>query len=172
MKIGLLIVDMQNIFMNDFIDKHQLESACEYINHVSGLLRAAEQTVIHIQDMEGANDDNDPEARKIIPQVSIGPKDIVLEKEFSNAFWKTDLEQILRDEGVELVVVSGFAAEQCVTFTVNGAMERGFRAVILHKGILSTKQDAISSIYRDRQVVSYSVIEFMTNILGKTTTDI
>jgi nicotinamidase-related amidase len=31
-------------------------------------------------------------------------------KQFPNAFWQTDLEQVLRQDGVEFVVVAGFAA--------------------------------------------------------------
>ncbi|WP_028612397.1 cysteine hydrolase family protein [Paenibacillus harenae] len=165
MKIGLLIVDMQQSFIDEGFDMQQVEEACVYINHVSGLLRAAEQTVIHIQDMEGANGDEDRDARSIIPQVTIGPNDLRVEKEYSNAFWKTDLERILREQGVEFVVICGLAAEHCITFTANGATERGFKAAILQKGILSMKPDAISAVYRDRQVVSYSVIEFMAKMM-------
>jgi nicotinamidase-related amidase len=164
-KIGLLIVDMQQTFINEGFDKQQVGEACAYINHVSGLMRASEQTVIHIQDMEGAGEDADPEARAIIPQVNIGPDDIRVEKEHSNAFWKTDLEQILRGQGVGFVVVCGLAAEHCITFTFNGAVERGFQAAILQKGILSMKPDAISAIYRDRHIVSYPAIDFMTKIM-------
>jgi nicotinamidase-related amidase len=165
MKIGFLIVDMQNIFLHDQMEKLNVGVACEYINHVSGLLRGKDHTVIHIQDMEGSNEDTDPEARDIIPDITVGPKDIRITKQYSNAFWKTDLEQVLHNHGVGFVVVAGFAAEYCVTFTTNGATERGFQAVILQKGIVSTKMDAINSIYRDRQVVSYQVIEFMMNAI-------
>jgi nicotinamidase-related amidase len=87
-------------------------------------------------------------------------------KEFSNAFWKTDLEQLLRENGVEFVIVAGFAAEQCVTFTINGAIERGFQAAVLQKGVLSTQPEAIPSIYRDRHMISYPVIEFLMETMA------
>lgn len=157
---------MQNLFLSDQMEKLNVSEACEYINHVSGLIRAKDHLVVHIQDMEGANEDIDPEARNIIPEITVGPKDIRVMKEFSNAFWKTDLEQLLHDHGVEFVIVAGFAAEHCVTFTVNGAVERGFGAAILQKGILSIKADAITSIYRDRHVISYPVVEFMMDTMA------
>jgi nicotinamidase-related amidase len=163
MKIGFLIVDMQKIFLHDHLEKLDVRTTCEYINHVSGLMRGKDHTVIHIQDMEGSNEDTDPVAREIISGITVGPKDILITKEYSNAFWKTDLEQVLRSHGVEFVVVAGFAAEYCVTFTANGAIERGFQAAILQRGIVCTKPDAINSIYRDRHVISYPVIEFMMN---------
>ncbi|MNV18044.1 Isochorismatase family protein [compost metagenome] len=71
------------------------------------------------------------------------------------------MEQLLREHGVEFIIVAGFAAEHCVTFTINGAQERGFQAALLQKAILSTRPDAITSIYRDRHMISYPVIEFL-----------
>ncbi len=152
---------MQNLFLHDHMEKLNVSEACEYINHVSGLLCTKDQIVVHIQDMEGADADTDPEARNIIPEITVAPTDIQMAKEFSNAFWKTDLEQLLREHGVEFVIVAGFAAEHCVTFTINGALERGFQAALLQKGILSTRPDAITSIYRDRHMISYPVIELL-----------
>nr|WP_279306927.1 isochorismatase family protein [Paenibacillus pseudetheri] len=166
MKIGFLIVDMQNLFLHDHMEKLNVSEACEYINYVSGLLRAKDQIVVHIQDMEGANADTDPEARNSIPEITVAPTDIQMAKEFSNAFWKTDLEQLLREHGVEFIIVAGFAAEHCVTFTINGAQERGFQAALLQKAILSTRPDAITSIYRDRHMISYPVIEFLMETMA------
>lgn len=152
---------MQNLFLQDQMEKLNVGEACEYINHVSGLIREKDHVVIHIQDMEGANEDLDPDTRNVISEITVAPTDILLEKEFSNAFWKTDLEQLLRDQDVEFVIVAGFAAEHCVNFTANGAVERGFQAAILQKGILSTKPDAITATYRDRHIISYPVIELL-----------
>lgn len=161
MKIGFLIVDMQNIFLQDRMEKLNVNEACEYINHVSELLRSKDHMVIHVLDMEGANEDTDPEARNSISEVHVGPNDIRLQKQFPNAFWNTELEQLLRDHGVGFVIVAGFAVEQCVTFTMNGAEERGFQAAMLQKGLISKKTEAINAIYHDRHIISYPVIEFM-----------
>ncbi|SEC26355.1 isochorismatase family protein [Paenibacillus sp. GP183] len=165
MKMGLLVVDMQKIFLHDPKEKLDVREACEHINYVSGLLRGKDQMVIHIQDMEGSNEDTDPEAREFISEITVGPKDIRITKEYSNAFWKTNLEQVLREHEIGFVVVAGFAAEYCVTFTANGAMERGFQAAILQRGIVSTKPDAINSIYRDRHIISWPAIQFMMNTI-------
>ncbi|WNQ08850.1 isochorismatase family protein [Paenibacillus aurantius] len=161
MKIAFLIIDMQKLFLDDSVDKRQIESACEYINYVSNILRKTGHPVVHIQDMEGRQHDLNPEVRNIIPQIAVEPDDLRVEKEYSNAFWQTNLEQLLRDRGVKFVVTAGFSAEYCVTFTTNGAAERGFPVAILQKGFLSQDPDAVRSVYRDRQVVSYSAIEFM-----------
>lgn len=161
MKMALLIVDMQNIFMHDLMEQLNVNQACEYMNHVSGLLRSQGQLVVHIQDMEGSDEDSDPAAREIIPEITVGPQDIRVMKQSSNAFWNTELEQLLRSHDIGFVVVAGFAVEHCVTFTFNGALERGFKAAMLQKGVLSTRPEAVSSLYYDRHLVSYPVIEFL-----------
>lgn len=158
MKIGFLIVDMQNIFLKNQLEMPNVQQACEYINHVADLLRTNHHLVVHIQDIEGS-DETSPELLEVIPEITVDQKDIRITKEYSNAFWKTDLEQILINNGIDLVIVAGFAAEHCVLFTYNGAIERGFKPVILQNGILSTKPDVINQTYRDRNVISYPVIE-------------
>lgn len=59
---------------------------------------------------------------------------------------------------MKLVIVAGFGAEQCVLFTYNGALERGFKAVMLQNGIISSREDIIQATYRDRDLISDPVI--------------
>lgn len=163
MRIAMLIIDMQTIHLQEEpIEQKAIDKACMYINHVSDLLRSKDHIVIHFQDIEGLQESN-KEMYEVIPEVQISSNDIKLSKTYSNAFWMTELEQILLNHSVGLVIVSGFAAEHCVLFTYNGAIERGFKTAILQNGILSTKSDAIHSIYRDRSLISYPVIEYITN---------
>ncbi|RED66136.1 cysteine hydrolase family protein [Cohnella lupini] len=161
MKIGFLVIDMQAIHLED-IEKKIISRACEYINYVSDLIRESNHVVIHIQDIEGMTESN-KDLYDTIPDIHIRDKDLTLTKENSNAFWKTELEQILINQGIECIIIAGNAAEHCVLFTYNGAIERGFNAVILQNGILSTKNDAITSTYRDRNIISYPVIKYLIN---------
>ncbi|WP_340025899.1 isochorismatase family cysteine hydrolase [Paenibacillus sp. FSL K6-1096] len=156
MRIGLLIIDLQEVHV-DGVEQKEIDRACEYINYVSGLLRAKGHPVIHIQDIEGMQP-SDEAKFAIIPGVEVHETDLNVKKEYSNAFWKTDLEKIVREQGIDLLVLSGYAAEHCVLFTYNGAAERGIKAVLLQNGILSSHQDVITAAYRDRNLISYPVI--------------
>jgi len=159
-KIGFLIIDMQKIFLQDQYEALNVEGACEYINYVANLIRSKNHLVIHIQDIEGSNEINS-ELLSIIPEIKVDKEDVCITKEHSNAFWNTELEQILLDNGISLAIIAGFAAEHCVLFTYNGAIERGFKSVILQNGILSTKSDVITQTYRDRNIISHPVIPFI-----------
>lgn len=160
MRIGLLIVDMQKVFLQGQREKFNVEIACEHINYVADLLRSKNHCVIHIQDIEGAEDLNS-ELLDIISEIKVEQKDIKITKKVSNAFWNTELEQILLKQEIGLVIVAGFAAEHCVLFTYNGAKERGFKTVILQNGIISANSDVINNTYRDRNIISYPIIEFI-----------
>lgn len=81
----------------------------------------------------------------IIPGIEIQETDFNVKKEYSNAFWKTDLEKLVREQGIDLLILSGYAAEHCVLFTYNGAAERVIKAVLLQNGILSSHQDVITA---------------------------
>lgn len=159
MKFGFLIIDMQAAHLQG-IDKNIVDRACEYINYVSDKARSKDHLVIHVQDIEGMTEFNRDEYNTI-PDIQVSDKDLIVTKEFSNSFWKTELEQILRDQGIEFIILSGTAAEHCILATYNGAIERGFNAVILQNGILSKHVEAISSTYRDRNIISYPVIKYL-----------
>jgi len=160
MKIGFLIIDMQKIFLEDKKELLNVEGACEYINYVADRIRSKNHLVIHVQDIEGADELNS-ELISFIPEIKVEEQDICVSKEHSNAFWNTELEQILKGNEVELVIIAGFAAEHCVLFTYNGASERGFKPVLLQNGILSTKSDVITQTYRDRNIISYNVVPYI-----------
>ncbi|WP_123041487.1 cysteine hydrolase family protein [Cohnella candidum] len=153
MKIALVIVDMQKHFLQDRMKEFKVPRACVYINYVAELLRSKDHIVVHVQDVEGA-DESGMEAIGFIPEIEIFPGDLHVKKEQANAFWKTDLERLLQEKEVNLVIVAGFAAEQCVLFTYNGALERGFKAVMLQNGIISSREDIIQATYRDRDLIS------------------
>lgn len=159
MKIGFLVIDLQPVHLQG-VDKQYIDRACEYINYVADTLRAKEHVVVHIQDIEGMDESN-KEAFQTIPEIHIKDQDIIVTKEYSNSFWNTELEKVLKDRNVELLIISGFAAEHCVLFTYNGAAERGFRPVILQNGVLSTHQDVITAMYRDRNLISHPVIKYL-----------
>ena len=54
-------------------------------------------------------------------------------------FFKTDLEQILKEKGIETVILVGTSAEGLVTYTGGGAALRGLNVVISVDGMASVE---------------------------------
>jgi len=59
------------------------------------------------------------------------PDEIVLNKVSAGTFATTDLEQRLRDRGIENVVVTGVATDVCVSTTAREAADRNFKVVVV-----------------------------------------
>ncbi|MCL6446627.1 MAG: cysteine hydrolase [Armatimonadetes bacterium] len=68
---------------------------------------------------------------QVITELKPEPGDIILEKRRMSAFFKTDLDITLRDNGVERVAVAGIATPFCVLLTALDALCYGFKTVIL-----------------------------------------
>jgi nicotinamidase-related amidase len=54
----------------------------------------------------------------------------VIHKQYNSSFAKTDLDQRLRDLGVERIVLAGAATNWCIRSTAYSAMDRGYDLVI------------------------------------------
>ena len=157
MNIALLIIDLQKAFLNDKKDSKAYRDTLMYINATASLFRKANQSVFIIRDLfEG-----DDETYQTVEELKRGSQDIDLIKKHSNSFWKTDLEEKLKEKEIDFVVICGTAAEHCVLATHNGAIERGFGSAILQNGVFADYQEGIIDLYNNRQLISYAVISYM-----------
>lgn len=164
MKMALIVIDMQKCFLSEYRDSESITTCCTYINHVSRLMRKGGHLVVHVQDMEEASQLSEAELA-FVDEIEIQPTDVVVQKESSNAFWGTNLEQLIGEHEVDLLILCGQAAEHCVVFTYNGAHERGHTSVILQNGVLSQKPGRVEALLEDRNVISYPVIEAITSTI-------
>lgn len=160
MSIAFLVIDMQKEFYELEHCKETMTSTIDYINETAELFRKTGNPVVIIQDEE-AGEGPGSKGYEFIDDIKIEPTDIKISKIFSNAFWKTDLEKILKEKGVKFVVISGFAAEYCVLFTLNGAEERGFGASLLQHGVAGLSKAHVDETHLIRATVSLETIFYM-----------
>ena len=66
---------------------------------------------------------------KVLDAIAPGNDDIVLPKTSSGVFNSTNIEYLLRNIGIDTLVVTGFLTDQCVDHTVRDAADRGFYPV-------------------------------------------
>ncbi|MDD4113600.1 MAG: cysteine hydrolase [Herbinix sp.] len=158
MKVALLIVDMQRGCREATQCKESFDKSVEYINEISQYFRKKNSPVVIIKDIEvGSPGTIEFEC---VEEIVISDKDIIVHKQHSNAFWETELDEILKTEGVDCIIVSGFAAEHCVLFTYNGARERGYNVYLLQNGIAGFNEEEIKRIQLLRPVINYEAIEY------------
>ncbi len=67
----------------------------------------------------------------IVDELRPVPGEPVLDKPGKGAFYQTDLELMLRNRGIETLLIAGVTTEVCVHTTVREANDRGFRCIVL-----------------------------------------
>lgn len=168
MNIALLIMDMQRGCRESTQCKASFDSSVEYINEVSEYFRKNNCPVVIIKDIEvGSPGTIDFEC---VEDLVTTKKDIVIHKQHCNAFWETELDEILKTKGVDCIIVSGFAAEHCVLFTYNGARERGYNVFLLQNGIAGFDEEEIKRIQLLRPVINYQALEYFLKIVHEVNT--
>jgi nicotinamidase-related amidase len=89
--------------------------------------------------------------------------EFVVQKSRSSAFWGTNLNQILRSNGIESVVVTGLTTEGCVESTARDAQFNDFYVVIAPECVASDdreQHDASMLLMRNRfDILAKSEIE-------------
>jgi biuret amidohydrolase len=67
----------------------------------------------------------------IVPELSPLAGEPVLDKPGKGAFYQTDLDLMLRNRGIETLLVCGVTTEVCVHTTVREANDRGYRCIVV-----------------------------------------
>ncbi len=86
------------------------------------------------------------------------PSETVIDKPGKGAFHQTDLEQILRNRGVEVLFVCGVTTEVCVHTTIREGNDRGYRCVAIG--------DACASYFPEFHRVGLDMIKAQGGIFG------
>ena len=93
------------------------------------------------------------EGQKLIEELTVEDGDLVVKKYRSSAFWGTNLDMLLRSNGVETVIVSGCTTEGCVESTARDAMFNDYYVVIADDCVASDdreQHDASMLLMRNR----------------------
>jgi nicotinamidase-related amidase len=94
----------------------------------------------------------------IIDEVAPLPGEIVMDKPGKNAFYKTNLEAILQQNGIKHLLVTGVTTDVCCHATVMAANDRGFNAIVL--------KDCVASYDPARHAAVLNIIKAQGGIFG------
>jgi nicotinamidase-related amidase len=67
----------------------------------------------------------------IVDELQPKAGEVVLDKPGKGAFYQTDLESILKNKGIESLIVAGVTTHVCVQTTIREANDRGFECLML-----------------------------------------
>jgi len=93
------------------------------------------------------------EGQEILPELAPREGELVVKKYRSSAFWATNLNMLLRANGIESLVVSGCTTEGCVESTARDALFNDYYVVIVEDCVASddrAQHDASMLLMRHR----------------------
>jgi len=158
MKMALLIIDLQKAYYNDKT-KESMASACEYINAIIPFFRKKNLPIVWVQqkDEEDGAIPGQP-GFEFIDQLKPEQQDYRITKEYGNGFNKTNCFDIIKKNGIDTIVITGFCAEYCVLSTYRGAQDLDLSPVILKNAISSDNKEHIKMVEEISNVISYGIL--------------
>ena len=94
----------------------------------------------------------------IIPALYPIAGEPVIDKPGKGAFYQTDLESLLKNRGIENLLVTGVTTEVCVNTTVREANDRGYRCIVLG--------DCCASYFPEFHEIGLKMIKAQGGIFG------
>jgi nicotinamidase-related amidase len=125
-KTAILIMDYQNRMVNELAEAQRKETLRK-VNDILSSARAKSIPVIYIEVRRG---ERTPEM-EIHPAVAPKPGEVVLTKQRTGPFTTTNLNEVLKNLGVDTLVLMGIATGGCVLTTVRCAADMDYKLVVV-----------------------------------------
>ena len=131
---ALIIVDMQVGCFSGQPPRWDSEGLIARVNQLAGAIRRDGLVVFiqHTEPADGLARHSDEWA--LLPVLDRAPGDLVIEKSACDSFLETNLEDVLRNHGVDELIITGCATVFCVDTTVRAAGALKFKVVVPSDG--------------------------------------
>ena len=130
MKTAVLVIDMQRGLCDDPPRPHEAGEVVQRINALTERARAAGVPVAFIQHENDVDLEFDSERWQLADALHVDAGDTKIRKTTPDSFLRTPLEALLAGQGVQRVVICGYASEFCVDTTARRAAALGFEVVL------------------------------------------
>ena len=135
---ALLVVDVQNGVV---AGAHERDTVVANVGSLVEKARHERVPVVWVQHsdehLERGSDD-----WQIVPELTPGDAEPLVEKSYADAFEDTTLETVLSGLGVGRLVVAGAQTDECIRSTLHGAVVRGYDATLVSDAHTTEDQTA------------------------------
>ena len=156
---ALLIIDVQRELFEKSTPVYQADQLITHILELADRAHQAQAPVIYIQHNSKNYLVKGSESWQLHPKLAPKPEDGKVFKEHGNAFEKTNLAEMLAEQGVGRVVAAGLVTHGCVKSTCLGALELGYQVVLAGDSHSSYNSDAASMIVKWNQQLAEQGVE-------------
>ena len=135
---ALLVVDVQNGVVEGAYERDAV------VRNIGVLVDTARQEQVPVVWVQHSDDqlERGGETWRIVPELTPGEGEPIVEKHYADSFEETTLEQVLADLAVGRLVVAGAQTDECVRSTLHGAFVRGYDATLVKDAHTTEDQTA------------------------------
>jgi nicotinamidase-related amidase len=135
---ALLVVDVQNGVVEG---AHERDGV---VANVGGLVEKARQEGVPVVWVQHSDEglERGSDAWRIVPELTPGDAEPLIEKNYGDSFEATPLETVLSGLGVGRLVVVGAQTDACIRSTLHGALVRGYDATLVSDAHTTEDQTA------------------------------
>ncbi len=155
MATALIVIDMLNEFVSGRMRCEGTASIIPKIRILAEHFRNRGCPVIYICDTHYPGVDRELElwgehaiagtwGAEVVDELKPGERDYVVRKRRYSGFFQTDLDLLLRELGVDRLVLTGIDTNICVRHTAADAFFRGYRIAVVRDAVASWEGDAES----------------------------
>ncbi|MDO4542435.1 MAG: isochorismatase family cysteine hydrolase [Bacillota bacterium] len=167
-KTAVIVVDMLNDFVTGPLKSERVQKTVEPLKRLLDKAREAGVAVIFSNDSHLKVDREleiwDEHAMRgtkgaeIIPELGLCPSDYVVPKRCYSGFFGTDMDLLLRDLGIENLVMTGCHTHMCVRHTSADAYQLGYNIFVASDATDSfTEEDYISGLAYLKQLYAAKI---------------
>jgi nicotinamidase-related amidase len=154
---ALLVIDIQNdYFPGGRMALEGAEAAAANAARILNQFRARNLPIIHVRHLSVRPGATfflpGTEGAEIREAVRPAAGERVVEKNFPNSFRQTALQELLKEKGVESLVVAGMMTHMCVDASVRAAADLGYRVTLLADACATRAQSFGGETVPARQV--------------------
>jgi nicotinamidase-related amidase len=148
---GLLVIDMQAGLFGPESPRHDAEGVVDRINELARAVRRTGGLVVFIQHDGPPGDPFEPgtEGWRLLPSLERHDGDLVVHKRACDAFYETELAEMLDKHGASELIMTGCATDFCVDTTIRAAASRDYDVTVVEDGHTTAHRphaDALSVI--------------------------
>lgn len=132
-KTALVLIDCQEVYFSGNLSLPEGPAAVARGKVLLGWARQNGIAVIHVRHEAAATSPLfAPDSRDVDfhPDLSPEEREGVVVKHFPSSFHQTPLEELLRQSGIDTLVVAGFMTHMCVESTVRNGLHLGFKCIV------------------------------------------
>lgn len=171
---ALILVDCQNTYRRGVMQLTNVEPAILEAQKLLTMARDLNAPVIHIQHDAGVGTPYDITADICEISAEVAPKngELVVIKNYPNAFWHTALEAKLKALGIENIVLAGFMTHMCINSTARGAFNLGFKPTIVASACATRSLTGTNGKIIDAQTMHESALAAVRDLFAVVVDDV